>query len=73
MITKKVRLARWLPTSWGLLFLERQRILWQLTEYTELTGYQGLIQAEERHGFEGDGFAYLRNPLWWAGIATRKC
>ncbi|KPM46232.1 hypothetical protein AK830_g349 [Neonectria ditissima] len=31
---------------------------------------KGLIQAEERHGFEGDGYAYLRNPLWWAGIAT---
>ncbi|KOS18717.1 Magnesium transporter NIPA2 [Escovopsis weberi] len=31
---------------------------------------KGLIQAEERHGFEGDGFVYLRSPLWWAGIAT---
>ncbi|KAJ6782550.1 hypothetical protein PWT90_01378 [Aphanocladium album] len=31
---------------------------------------KGLMQAEERHGFEGDGFVYLRNPLWWAGIAT---
>ncbi|KAH7313327.1 magnesium transporter NIPA-domain-containing protein [Stachybotrys elegans] len=31
---------------------------------------KGLIQAEERHGFEGDGFAYLKNPLWWAGIGT---
>ncbi|KAK0623211.1 magnesium transporter NIPA-domain-containing protein [Immersiella caudata] len=29
---------------------------------------KGLIQAEERHGFEGDGFVYLRNPMWWAGI-----
>ncbi|KAK0753218.1 magnesium transporter NIPA-domain-containing protein [Schizothecium vesticola] len=29
---------------------------------------KGLMQAEERHGFEGDGFVYLRNPLWWAGI-----
>lgn len=26
------------------------------------------MQAEERHGFEGDGFVYLRNPMWWAGI-----
>jgi hypothetical protein len=33
---------------------------------------KGLIQAEERHGFEGDGFVYLRNPLWWAGIGTRR-
>ncbi|KZZ99277.1 hypothetical protein AAL_01849 [Moelleriella libera RCEF 2490] len=31
---------------------------------------KGLIQAEERHGFEGDGFVYLKSPLWWAGIAT---
>ncbi|CEJ81420.1 Putative Duf803 domain membrane protein [[Torrubiella] hemipterigena] len=31
---------------------------------------KGLMQSEERHGFEGDGFVYLRNPLWWAGIAT---
>jgi hypothetical protein len=30
------------------------------------------MQVEERHGFEGDGFVYLKNPLWWAGIATRK-
>jgi hypothetical protein len=29
---------------------------------------QGLMQAEERHGFEGDGFVYLRSPMWWAGI-----
>ncbi|KAK3939914.1 hypothetical protein QBC46DRAFT_342059 [Diplogelasinospora grovesii] len=29
---------------------------------------KGLLQAEERHGFEGEGFIYLRNPLWWAGI-----
>ena len=26
------------------------------------------MQAEERHGFEGDGFVYLRSPMWWAGI-----
>ncbi|KAM3440172.1 hypothetical protein NHJ13734_003370 [Beauveria thailandica] len=31
---------------------------------------KGLIQAGEIHGFEGDGYVYLRNPLWWAGIAT---
>ncbi|VUC23330.1 unnamed protein product [Clonostachys rosea] len=29
---------------------------------------KGLTQAEERHGFEGDGFVYLKNPMWWAGI-----
>lgn len=30
------------------------------------------MQTEERHGFDGDGYVYLRNPLWWAGIATRQ-
>ncbi|KAK4458762.1 magnesium transporter NIPA-domain-containing protein [Cladorrhinum samala] len=29
---------------------------------------KGLQQAEQRHGFEGDGFVYLKSPLWWAGI-----
>ncbi|KAL2181431.1 magnesium transporter NIPA-domain-containing protein [Thermothelomyces heterothallicus CBS 202.75] len=29
---------------------------------------KGLMHAEERHGFEGDGFVYLRSPIWWAGI-----
>ncbi|KAK3987930.1 putative magnesium transporter NIPA3 [Cladorrhinum sp. PSN332] len=29
---------------------------------------KGLQQAEEIHGFEGDGFVYLKSPLWWAGI-----
>ncbi|KAF1986374.1 DUF803-domain-containing protein [Aulographum hederae CBS 113979] len=31
---------------------------------------KGLNDASERHGFEGDGFSYLRSPLWWAGIVT---
>ncbi|KAI5459997.1 magnesium transporter NIPA-domain-containing protein [Mariannaea sp. PMI_226] len=31
---------------------------------------KGLNQVGERHGFEGEGFIYLRNPLWWAGIST---
>lgn len=31
---------------------------------------KGLMQAEERHGFEGDGFVYLKSPVWWAGIST---
>jgi uncharacterized membrane protein len=31
---------------------------------------KGLIQAEEKHGFQGDGFVYMKNPLWWAGILT---
>ncbi|KAM0493344.1 hypothetical protein ACHAP9_005645 [Verticillium nonalfalfae] len=31
---------------------------------------KGLIHAEERHGFEGDGYVYLKSPIWWAGIST---
>ncbi|KAK1769109.1 hypothetical protein QBC33DRAFT_342392 [Phialemonium atrogriseum] len=30
---------------------------------------KGLMHAEERHGFEGDGFTYFKSPLWWVGIA----
>lgn len=29
------------------------------------------MDAEERHGFEGDGFTYLKSPIWWAGIVAR--
>ena len=28
----------------------------------------GLRDASERHGFEGDGHQYLKNPIWWAGM-----
>lgn len=31
---------------------------------------KGLLQASDQHGFEGDGFAYLKSPMWWGGIAT---
>ncbi|KAF2222540.1 magnesium transporter NIPA-domain-containing protein [Elsinoe ampelina] len=31
---------------------------------------KGLIDANERHGFEGDGFSYLKSPIWWGGIIT---
>ena len=31
---------------------------------------KGLMEASERHGFEGEGFAYLKNPTWWGGIIT---
>ena len=29
---------------------------------------KGLIVASERHGFEGDGFSYLKQPIWWSGM-----
>lgn len=31
---------------------------------------KGLNDAAKKHGFEGDGFAYLKTPLWWAGICS---
>lgn len=31
---------------------------------------KGLNAAARSHGFEGDGFAYLHNPIWWGGIIT---
>ncbi|ETI23998.1 hypothetical protein G647_05805 [Cladophialophora carrionii CBS 160.54] len=31
---------------------------------------KGLNDAADKHGFEGDGFAYLKTPLWWAGISS---
>ena len=31
---------------------------------------KGLNAAAQEHGFEGDGYAYLKNPIWWGGIIT---
>lgn len=31
---------------------------------------KGLNAAAEAHGFEGDGFAYLKNATWWGGMIT---
>lgn len=31
---------------------------------------KGLIDASQKHGFEGEGFSYLKSPIWWAGIIT---
>lgn len=31
---------------------------------------KGLLSAKDRHGFEGDGFAYLKSPVWWGGMVT---
>jgi hypothetical protein len=33
---------------------------------------QGLNDAADKHGFAGEGYAYLKTPLWWAGIITRE-
>ncbi|KJK74137.1 hypothetical protein H634G_10508 [Metarhizium anisopliae BRIP 53293] len=30
----------------------------------------GLMDARKNQGFNGDGFEYLRNPLWWLGICS---
>lgn len=31
---------------------------------------KGLMSASSQQGFEGDGFEYLKNPIWWAGMLT---
>ncbi|KAJ5725259.1 magnesium transporter NIPA5 [Penicillium malachiteum] len=31
---------------------------------------KGLLHASERHGFEGEGFSYLKSPIWWGGVVT---
>ncbi|KAI9735325.1 MAG: hypothetical protein M1818_006520 [Claussenomyces sp. TS43310] len=41
-----------------------------LTVVTVLTLAKGLMDAEQRHGFEGEGFTYLKSPIWWGGIVT---
>jgi hypothetical protein len=28
----------------------------------------GLQDAAQRHGFDGDGFEYFRNRIWWTGM-----
>ena len=30
----------------------------------------GLQEASKRHGFEGEGFVYLKSPIWWGGMTT---
>ena len=31
---------------------------------------KGLQQASQRQGFEGEGYQYLKNATWWAGMTT---
>ncbi|EED13890.1 conserved hypothetical protein [Talaromyces stipitatus ATCC 10500] len=31
---------------------------------------RSLIQSSDRLGYDGDGFKYIRNPLWWCGTIT---
>ncbi|KAK9464776.1 magnesium transporter NIPA-domain-containing protein [Lipomyces arxii] len=31
---------------------------------------KGLMDSANKHGFEGDGYEYLKNPIWWGGIVT---
>jgi hypothetical protein len=39
---------------------------------TQTDTRQGLNASMEKNGFDGDGFGYLRNPTWWAGITTSE-
>lgn len=34
--------------------------------------YQGLMDTAKNRGFEGEGYSYLTNPIWWAGMVTSK-
>jgi drug/metabolite transporter (DMT)-like permease len=31
---------------------------------------KGLMSASDKQGFQGDGYEYMKNPLWWAGMIT---
>ena len=31
---------------------------------------KGLQSAGEKHGYQGEGHEYLKNPVWWAGMIT---
>ncbi|KAE8547889.1 hypothetical protein TMatcc_009712 [Talaromyces marneffei ATCC 18224] len=31
---------------------------------------KSLIQSSDRHGYDGEGFRYIQNPLWWCGTIT---
>ncbi|KAF8439536.1 DUF803 domain membrane protein [Terfezia claveryi] len=31
---------------------------------------RGLIETAKNRGFEGEGYSYLTNPIWWAGMVT---
>ncbi|KAF1952197.1 DUF803-domain-containing protein [Byssothecium circinans] len=31
---------------------------------------KGLIASAEKHGFDGNGYSYMQNPTWWAGMVT---
>lgn len=42
-----------------------------LGTYMLMRSMQGLMQASEQHGFEGEGFSYLKSPIWWGGVVTR--
>lgn len=31
---------------------------------------KGLQSARDKHGFQGEGHQYLKDPIWWAGMLT---
>ncbi|KAJ5901677.1 DUF803 domain membrane protein [Penicillium taxi] len=31
---------------------------------------KGLMHASEEHGFAGEGYSYLKSPIWWGGVST---
>ncbi|KAJ5088712.1 hypothetical protein N7456_012328 [Penicillium angulare] len=41
---------------------------WSWSDERQLDIDIGLMHASEQHGFEGEGFSYLKSPIWWAGV-----
>ncbi|KAH8646092.1 magnesium transporter NIPA-domain-containing protein [Xylariales sp. PMI_506] len=42
----------------------------RLTGSSSIITKKGLIHAEQRYGFKGEGFIYLKSPLWWIGTSS---
>ncbi|KAL2871854.1 DUF803 domain membrane protein [Aspergillus lucknowensis] len=51
--------------SLGVVFCRTEQFLGTSFVITKM----GLNHASERHGFEGEGFSYLKSPTWWAGVS----
>ncbi|KAJ5682818.1 magnesium transporter NIPA5 [Penicillium macrosclerotiorum] len=62
VITKKVRLLHLESTD------RRKQGPGNLDRAQALATTGGLMHASEQHGFEGEGFSYLKSPIWWGGI-----
>ncbi|KAF9885917.1 hypothetical protein FE257_012207 [Aspergillus nanangensis] len=67
VITKKVRFHH--PAAVAIT-VANNRPLPLTPKIPPSTAISGLMHASERHGFEGEGFGYLKSPIWWSGVIT---